>query len=306
VTFEASGSIAPWQEAGIGAQIGGYQLIEVNVNVGERVKKGQVLARFDPALLQANETQLQANYDQAEANHQRALLLKSRKAMSDQDLLQYVTQAKTTGALLASNQLQLRYTDVIAPDDGTISARTATLGAVIPVGQELFRMILRDRIEWRGELTATQFAQVMPGQHIQLRLPDGTDSTATVREIAPSLDPQSRMGIVYADIAPGSHARAGMYANGQLVLGAKVALVVPAASVVVRDGNNYVLTLQGTSETQKVALQPVTVGRRQGADIEIVQNLADGQRVVVEGAGFLNDGDIVRVVPSEPTTTDKP
>jgi hypothetical protein len=81
---------------------------------------------------------------------------------------------------------------------------------------------------------------------------------------------------------------------------------VPAASVVVRDGNNYVLTLQGTSETQKVALQPVTVGRRQGADIEIVQNLANGQRVVVEGAGFLNDGDIVRVVPSEPTTTDKP
>jgi RND family efflux transporter MFP subunit len=306
VTLEASGSIAAWQEASIGAQIGGYQLIEVNVNVGDRVKKGQVLARFDPALLKANETLLQANYDQAEANRQRAEFLKNSKAMSDQDLLQYITQAKTTSASLASNQLQLRYTDVIAPDDGTISARPATLGAVIPVGQELFRMILRDRIEWRGELTATQFVQVMPGQQIQLSLPDGSDSRATVREIAPSLDPHSRMGIVYADIDPGSHARAGMYANGKLILGEKTALAVPAASVVVRDGNNYVLILQGTGETQKVALQPVAIGRRQGTDIEITQSLADGQRVVVEGAGFLNDGDIVRVVPSQSTTPDKP
>ena len=65
----ASGTIAPWQEASIGAQIGGYRLVEVGANVGDQVAKGQVLARFDPALLETDEAQLKASdLEQAQAN----------------------------------------------------------------------------------------------------------------------------------------------------------------------------------------------------------------------------------------------
>src|SRR5665213_2590633 len=67
-TLDTSGAIAPWQEAIIGSQIGGYQLSDVQVNVGDQVRKGQVLARFDPDMLRADAAQLQANYDQAAAN----------------------------------------------------------------------------------------------------------------------------------------------------------------------------------------------------------------------------------------------
>lgn len=318
-TVQASGAVAPWQEAVIGAQVGGFRLAEVKVNVGDKVKRGQVLARFDADLLRADETQLKAGIAQAEAlaaqseaNFKRAQMLKAGGNLSEQDFLQSQTETATARtqvdsarAFLAAKQLQLRYTDVIAPDDGTISARTATLGAVVPIGQELFRMILEDRLEWRGELTAAQLAQAARGQQIRLSLPDGTDSRAIVREIAPSLDALSRMGIVYADIEPGGNARAGMYANGQILLAESPALVVPAASIVVRDGYSYVLKLRGGGETPKVALQSVTVGRRQGGDAEIVQNLADGERVVVQGAGFLNDGDIVRVVKPDPASVEK-
>jgi RND family efflux transporter MFP subunit len=294
-TLEASGAIAPWQEASLGTQIGGYQLIDVRVNVGDQVKKGQVLARLDPALLLADEAQLQANVDQAEANRQRALTLKSGGGISDQDVLQFVTQAKTANALLASKQLQLRYTDVIAPDDGVISSRMATLGAVVPVGQELFRLIRQNRLEWRGELTAPQLALIEAGQRIALTLPDGSSATAKVRQTAPSLDAQSRLGTVYADLEPGSRARAGMYASGQVVLSESPALVIPAESVVIRDGRSYVLKLADASATPKVSLQAVTVGRREGGDVEIVQGLAADDRVVVQGAGFLNEGDVVRL-----------
>jgi RND family efflux transporter MFP subunit len=295
VTFRASGAIAPWEEASIGTQIGGYQLIDVRVNVGDVVKKGQVLARFDPALLLADQAQLEANAEQAEANRKRALSLKSSGGISDQDVLQFVTQAKTTDAILASKRLQLRYTDVVAPDDGVISSRTATLGAVVPVGQELFRMIRQSRLEWRGELTASQLALVEVGRSISLTLPDGSPATARVRQIAPSLDAQSRLAIVYADIAPGSRARAGMYADGQVMLNASPALVVPAESVVIRDGRSYVLKVDRDSSTPKAALQAVTVGRREGGEVEIVEGLSDHDRVVVQGAGFLNDGDVVRL-----------
>ncbi|MCX8475364.1 MAG: efflux RND transporter periplasmic adaptor subunit [Sphingomonas sp.] len=307
VTLAASGAIAPWQEAIIGAQIGGYRLVDVRVNVGDRVRRGEVLARLDPALLQAEEAQLVASYEQAEANRLRAIGMRGSGAISDQDVLQFVTQARTAAATLAGKRLELRYTHVVAPDDGTISARAATLGAVVPAGQELFRLIRRDRLEWRGELTAAQLSQVGIGQAIALQLPDGSGASATVRQTAPSLDSQSRLAIVYADIRSGSRARAGMYAEGSIELGRSPALVVPAESVIIRDGRSHVLVLADGSATPRVSLRDVTVGRRQGREVEIVRGLAANERIVVQGAGFLKDRDIVRVAaPARPAGAARP
>src|SRR3546814_596694 len=211
-------------------------------------------------LLKADEAQLRASYDQAEANRQRALSLQASGGVSDQDVLQYVTQARTAAAALAAKRLQLRYTSVVAPDDGVISARTATLGAVAPAGQEFFRLIRQGRLEWRGELTAPQLARVISGQQIALVLPDGTHATARVRQTAPSLDERSRLGAVYADIAGGSRARAGIYAHGRIEMAEKPAIIVPAQSVVIRDGRNYVLKI-ARPEATRVSLQAVTIGR---------------------------------------------
>jgi RND family efflux transporter MFP subunit len=294
-TLEASGAIAPWQEASIGTQIGGYRLIDVRVNVGDQVRKGQLLAVLDPDLLLADEAQLSAAYEEADADRQRALRLKSSGAISEQEVTQLLTHAKSAAAALDAKRLQLRYTHILAPDDGAISARTATLGAVMPVGQELFRLIRANRLEWRGELTATQLAHIAAHQRIELTLPDGSRADAKVRQIAPSLDSQSRLGIVYADIESGSAARAGMYARGHVVLSDKPALVVPAASIVIRDGRSYVVKIADSTSLSKVLLQAVVTGRREGAEVEVAGGLATSDRVVVQGAGFLNDGDIVRV-----------
>jgi RND family efflux transporter MFP subunit len=298
VTLEASGSIAAWQEASIGARVGGYQLVEVLVNVGDEVTKGQVLARFDPSLLQADAARLEATADQAKANEQRTLNLQKTGTVSDRDALQFVTQAKTAEALLEANRLQLRYTEVAAPDDGVISSRTATLGAVVPVGQELFRLIRQNRLEWHGELTAEQLVRVEAGQQIELTLPGGGTAIATVRRSAPSLDWRTRLGIVYADLVPGSQARAGMYAGGRVILGKNDATVVPAECVTIRDGRSYVLKLMDEGSTPRVTLQQVTVGRHRGSELQIVKGVEGGDRLVVDGAGFLNDGDVVRVAES--------
>jgi RND family efflux transporter MFP subunit len=295
VTLTASGSIAPWQEASVGAQVGGYQLVEVRVNVGDQVRRGEVLARLDSALLRAEEAQLLATNEQAIADRQRALALQSEGAISDQEVLQFVTAAKVSAALLASKRLQLRYTDVTAPDDGVISARTATLGAVSAAGEELFRLIRGGRLEWRGELTAAQLSSVAKGQLVELALPDGSSASAKVRDTAPSLDGRSRLGLVYADLVSGSHARAGMYANGQVVVSQASALVVPAETVVIRDGRTYVVKLSEETATPTVALQSVTLGRRRNDEVEIVSGLTGIETLIKAGAGFLSDGDIVRV-----------
>ena len=120
---------------------------------------------------------------------------------------------------------------------------------------------------------------------------------------------------MYADVAPGSEARAGMYATGRIAIGEQPALAVVAEAVTLRDGRTYVFELaDGASALtegafkesnpkevmSKVLLRAVEVGRRKGAEIEIVSGLAENALIVVHGTGFLNDGDLVRVVDSEP------
>ena len=306
VTIDASGSIVPWQEASVSARMNGLRLVEVRADVGDVVRRGQLLARFDTDTLQAEEAQLraavaeaQAAASQADANRRRVLTLKAAGAISERNFLEDMTQAETAQAQLGgaqaqllSKQLELRYAEVLAPDDGVVSLRDAMLGVVASSGDELFRLIRQNRLEWRGELTASQLAQIATGQIVTLTLPDGHTAAARVRMTSPTLDAQSRLGIVYAEIEPGSRARAGMYASGHIDIAQTAALSVPAASVVIRDGRSYVFRLE---QSNVVAAQAVTVGRRHDGRIEIKDGLRAGQRVAVNGAGFLNDGDVVQV-----------
>ena len=303
-TIEVSGPIAAWQEAIIGSEISGQRLVELRVNVGDRVKKGEVLARYNSDTLRAEQAELQAAWQQAQDDAARAAALRGKGALSPQQIDNYLHQAAIAKARLEAKQLQVRYATIVAPQDGIISARSATLGAVGTAGGELFRLILNGRLEWRGELSAEQLARVEVGQSVELALPDHSTAQATVRQLSPSLDAQSRLATVYADIAPGSSAHAGMYVSGTISMQQRPALVVPAVAVVIRDGRSYVFRVgaalpgggQSREALHKVVQQPVTTGRHHGSDVEIVDGLASGDRVVLQGAGFLNEGDVVRVV----------
>ena len=97
-----------------------------------------------------------------------------------------------------------------------------------------------------------------------------------------------------------------MYANGRLGLGTEPALVMPAESVVIRDGRSHVLVLADTSATSRVSLRSVSVGRRNGREVEVTEGLGKDERVVVRGAGFLKDRDLVRVSQGQPAGAGRP
>ncbi|MCC2603996.1 efflux RND transporter periplasmic adaptor subunit [Planctobacterium marinum] len=295
-TLTIYGDIAPWQNASISSQIGGYQLVDVSVNIGDIVKKGQILARFDRSLLLAEQAELVAGFEQAKAELTRLKALKNSKAVSEQDLLQAETQAKVSEAQLIKNQLQLKFTDVIAPDDGVITSRSATLGATISVGQELFQLIRKQRLEWRGEVTPEQFNLIKPGQRVTLLMPDNTSTSAIIRQKSPYFDSNTRLATVFADIPENGNAVAGMFVSGNVSLGMSEALIVPAKSVVIRDGRTYVLAINEDKDITKVSLHFVETGRRKDSDVEIISSFKNVEKIVVEGAGFLSEGDIVRIV----------
>jgi RND family efflux transporter MFP subunit len=337
-TLTANGSIAAWQEAIVGAEINGLRIAEVRTDVGDAVRRGQVLAVFNTDTVRADLAQTQAELAnaqaalaearaglgetqaaaaEAQANAERARAVESSGALSAQQINQYLTSAQTAQARLQSSQarvqsaqarvqsvqaqvhsqqLRLKMTQVLAPDDGVISARSATVGAVVSGGQELFRLVRKNRLEWRAEVTATELARIRPKQSVKVVPASGTSIDGTVRMIGPVVDAQTRNALVYVDLPASGVARAGMFARGEFRLGSSMALTVPQQAVVVRDGFSYVFRVNG----DRVAQLKVRTGRRMGDRVEIQEGLSADAVLVGAGAAFLNDGDLVQVAQAAP------
>ena len=311
VTLTANGTITAWQEASIGTEANGLRLTDVRANVGDVVRAGQVLATFAPESIQADLAQARANLLEAEANAadasgnaERARTLQASGALSTQQINQYQTAEQTSKArveaakaMLTVQQVRLKHTQVLAPDSGIISARSATVGAVLGSGTELFRLIRKGRLEWRAEVTSAELGRLSAGTPALVTAASGAQIRGKVRMIAPTVDPQTRAALVYVDLPATpditSSAKAGMFAKGDFSLGDSSSLMVPQTAVVVRDGFSYVYRL-GTDN--RVAQVKVQTGRLSGERIEITSALASDARLVATGAGFLNDGDLVRVI----------
>jgi RND family efflux transporter MFP subunit len=307
ITVSANGTIMAWQEASIGAEANGLRLVAVNVNVGDVVRRGQVLAVFESDTVAAELAQTHAAVAEAEAaldaardDAERSDGLRMTGAMSEQQIRQYGTAERTARARLEATQaaertqqLRLAQTQVLASDDGVISARTATVGAVLPPGQELFRLIRRGRLEWRAEIAASDLAKVKPGQVAHVTPVGGEAIRGTLRMVSPTVDTQTRNGLVYVDLPTGTPARAGMFARGELEIRTAPMMTLPQRAVLLRDGFSYVMRVGPDS---RVTQSRVTVGRRVSDRIEIIGGIEAWTRVVASGAAFLDDGDLVRLV----------
>lgn len=291
----ASGSIAAWEEVSLGVEISGQRVASVDVEVGDVVRKGQPLLQLDTRTLAMELRQAEANLEVAAANARRGERLLAERLVAASEAEQLVAGEVTARAAAENARLRMQFATLRAPHDGIVSARSVMPGQVVGAGTELLRLIRDQRLEWRAELPEAQLVRISEGTRVRLPGPDGQPVEGTVRTVSPALDPRSRTGTVYADLpAPGA-LRAGMYAAGELLLAERDANTVPAAAVVERDGHAYVFVL---GEGDLVARKRIRTGARSGEVVEVLEGLEGGEQVVVEGAGFLADGDRVRVVPS--------
>ncbi|MDI1338533.1 efflux RND transporter periplasmic adaptor subunit [Polaromonas sp.] len=306
ITLNANGNIVAWQEAVIGSESSGLRLTQVLVNVGDTVKAGQLLARFSGDSVQADVAQARASLVEAQAtaldaasNAARARTLQDSGALSTQQINQYTTAEQTAiarvaaaQAVLDAQQLRGNNTRVVAPDSGVISARSATVGAVVGSGTELFRLIRGGRLEWRAEVTSNEITRIKPGATALVTAASGEKVRGTVRMVAPTVDPLTRYALVYVDLPRNPGVKAGMYAQGEFALGSVNALTLPQQALVLRDGFSYAMRIGPDNKVVQVKLQ---TGRRLGDAVEIVQGAKPGERYVAVGAAFLADGDTVQL-----------
>jgi HlyD family secretion protein len=314
-TVVATGSVYAWQEAVIGPEVGGYRVAEVRVDVGDKVRKGQQLVRLademvaaEVASKKAAKAQSDAQLITAASNLRRAESLEGSGAVSAQEHerlksedLAARARVEAAASDLTAAELKLRYTRVVAPDDGVVTSRSVVVGQIAQAGGEMLRLLRQGRIEWRAEVPEARMRDVKAGQSARVTTADGVELAGTVRTVAPTVQSGTRTGLVYVDLPKPAAARPGMFARGEIEISRSNAMTLPLASIVVRDGFSYVFVANDKQGVERRRVQPGTV--RNGR-VEVLNGLGASDRVVERGAGFLKEGDSIRVVASdEPGTT---
>ena len=303
----ASGPVTPWEEMQLGVELSGLRVTALNVDVGQHVRRGQILVEIDHRTLDSELAQAQAGFAEAQAGMALAQVnlgrgqalaksqLISASALDElrAALVQAQARRSTTGAQRDGVQLRRNFASLRAPDDGVISKRLVQPGQVISAGAELLRLIRQGRLEWRPELPAAELARVAIGAAVSLHDGDGRTIAGRVRAVSPGVDAGTRTGIVYADLPEPGALQSGAFVEGRIVTSASPALMVPSAAVVMRDGFAYVFAVDASNIAHRIR---VRTGASDGGQIELLDGIVSGQSVVAVGAGFLGDGDKVRVV----------
>ena len=312
----ASGAIAAWEEIQIGAALQGVRVEAVLVEVGDVVRRGEVVVRLDAraataqlARADAAVREVRAALELAISRGTRTRALAADALVPAQDVDSVAAEEARARAQLDTAvanrdlaQLQVDFAVISAPEAGVISARSVQAGQVVGTG-ELLRLIRGGRLEWRAELDEADLKRIVAGASVVLDDVDGAQVVGRVRQIAPGIDAGRRTGTVYVDVPRPGTLRAGAFAQGRIVLGEASPLTVPAEAVVRRDGRAYVFLVD---KEQRARERLVELGVDVGDSLEIRSGLTAQDAVVARGAGFLSDGDLVRVTAAAPTAKATP
>lgn len=301
-----SGFLVAKQPALINAQINGVSLVQLNVDVGDVVKKGQILARFDDTPVRLEVAQAKAQVDMAEnafqlaeQDAQRAQTLLAADAISRSDgerMIASRADAKSrlsaARAQLATQQWRLNHTVVRAPDNGVITAKQAVLGAIAGVGQPLFELMIDGQLAWQAKVPVTSLDKIKQGTVVKLPMANGHTVLGKVYQIASTVQAQSREALVLAKMANSPELHAGMLVRGVFELGKSQALTIPAVTVMRDDGIAYTWVVTN----HQVKRKNIVLGRRLGDRVVVLSGLNQSDRIVLRGGGFLSDGDVVKIV----------
>ncbi|MBX9571579.1 MAG: efflux RND transporter periplasmic adaptor subunit [Candidatus Obscuribacterales bacterium] len=229
----------------------------------------------------------------------REKLLMAERGGRHEDILISQAGMQETTAKVKQLEAQIEQTIIRAPDDGKIIKREAHLGEISSIGKTMFTMVRDNRLELRayipeadiGKLQAGQPVEMTPSMHNKREKIIGR-----IREISPSVDERTRLGMVRIDIPNSGHKiKPGLFFHAKIDLGVENVLSVPSRAVLSRDEHDVVYVLNGNHAQQR----RVTIGEPLGEAVEILEGLQPGEEVIVTGAGFMKDGDLVRIAPAD-------
>jgi len=308
-TLEVSGTLVAVNSAFVKARVAA-EVKSVAVREGDPVRVGQLLAQLDTtefdwrvrqAEQQAQAARAQLEIAQRALQNSRSLVTQgfiSPTALENAVSTEAGAQANLQAALAAVELARKSRADttVVAPLAGFVAQRLVQPGERVPVDARLIEIVDLSRLELQATVPPDSAAQLQVGARAQLRV-DGIDGPVEARvvRINPTAQAGSRSVIAYLELAPVPGLRQGLFARGSIDLDRRRALVLPLSAVRNDQAQPYALRLDGA----QVAQRTLSLGARGQVGnedaVEVLQGLADGDRVLAGSLGAVRDGAQVRI-----------
>lgn len=294
-TYSGTAPVEAFADATVIARVGG-EVVDILVEEGDDVVRGQLMARLDGDQLRLNLAEIKARLDKLRQDHDRNRELLARDLISegDFDTIQFEMQALDANHDLAA--LELSYTEIRSPIDGVVSERFIKTGNTIDVQSPAFQVTSLEPLVSYLHVPEREYGRLKPGMTAEVAV-DALPETTFLGEIArtsPTIDPATgtfKLTIEVSDdsrrLKPGMFARIGIVSDRR-----ENALKIPRNALVETDGENFVFVVaDGVVERRQVDL-----GYVEGAWVEVRDGLTDGEPLVVVGQTGLKDGASVTVV----------
>src|SRR5882757_5340630 len=233
-TISIVGTIAARYDMPIGVEGDGGRVAAIYVEAGDRVKRGQILARLNVSVLQPQVANLEAALEQAraeaelaDAEYRRAQAVGASGALSVEETgrrkstsLTAAAKVKFAEAQLNEAKARLARADIRAPEDGIILTRNVEVGkTALPGGEALFRLSKGGQVEMKGQVAEQDLPLLSVGQLVNVRL-TGTSRTypGTIRLLGAVIDPATRLGMARIDLLPDPNLRPGAFARAEVTV----------------------------------------------------------------------------------------
>ncbi|HVS77844.1 MAG TPA: efflux RND transporter periplasmic adaptor subunit [Steroidobacteraceae bacterium] len=314
VTF--TGTIEARHELPIGNSGDTGRIVAVYAQVGDHVRRGQVLARIDDSVLAPQVAQLTAALEQARAQaalsaaeYRRGADIGPAGGLSAQDIeklhatdVMDAANIKVVSAQLAVMRAKLALTRIVAPVDGIVLTRNAEVGQIAGSGgPALFQIEDSGQVEMIGQVAEQDLADLKVGQEADVYMIGyPRPFRGRIWLLGAVIDPQSRLGEVRISLAPDPALRPGAFARGSITVAQAERPVLPQTAVMSDNDGSYVYVV---SRGDKIQRRHVRVGNVVPAGVVIAEGLTGKERVVAIDGGFLHSGEKVSVAPEQASNT---
>lgn len=285
-TEEVVGTVRAKLRSVIEAKVSG-KIEKMLVVPGQQVKAGESLAVIDAREVRARYDQAVAVRQQAEADLKRLTSLFDQKILSQAEFDGAQSKARVAIAAVTEAETMLSYTKVTAPFAGVITRKHADVGDLATPGKPLLDMEDSTALRFEADVPEAVVGKLTLGDKLPVRISAlEKELEGIVSEIAPAADSGSRTFLVKLDLPTQPGLRGGQFGRVAMPVGETTALRVPASAVIARGQMELVFVVGDT----KAHLRLVKTGKRIGSEVELVSGVEAGERVVVEGAATLMDG----------------
>lgn len=293
------GTMIPRENVLVIPQLSDRKILSVHADLGDQVRRGQLLATIDGQDLQIDIKSLQSEYERTQDEYARAKTLASSQLVSREFLKQKQAALDRARAQLQDANLSAQRTRIVAPADGLIYQRTATIGGQTESQGSLFSIVQNGRVEMQAEVPEALAHRLKPGMAAAVSVAGQHQPVqGRIRLIAPQVDGQSRTTFVRIELPASDMPFAvGTFCEAKIVADSVDGWVVPSSSLQQDTQGAYVWQVDAKGRVRRM---PVTVVM-QTADHVVVRESLRGLRIVAKAGALLQDNDIVAVAKDDAT-----